>query len=127
MKSAKAYSKGLRELRVKLGIKPPPQAETEMRVAKFKQRVERVIQRSKQRSQLAGHRTTGPIYRWSPEEDQKLVRLRASRLEWTSIAKELHRSPHAVRNRFLRLLAKRSGRRKAINFSYWPVVDAVER
>ena len=109
MKSTKAYSKGLKKLRLKLGIKPsPPQAETEMRVAEFKQRVEWVAQQSKRRSQLAGHRTQGALYRWSPEEDQKLMKLRASGLEWTSIARELHRSPDAVRNRFLRLLTKRS-------------------
>jgi Myb-like DNA-binding domain len=109
MKSTKVYSKGLKELRLKLGIKPsPPQAEIETRVAELKQRVEWVVQKSKKRSEIVSHRTRGPQYRWTPEEDQKLMKLRASGLEWTSISKELHRSPRAVANRFLRLLARRS-------------------
>src|SRR5690349_18100816 len=109
MKSSKSYSIGLKELRLKLGIKPPErQAEIEKRAAENKQRVEWVVQKAKKRSQIASDRNPAPQYRWSPEEDQKLLKLRSSGKEWPSIAKELHRSPNAVRNRFLRLLGKRS-------------------
>jgi hypothetical protein len=107
VKSTKVYSKGLKELRLKLGIKPPPsQTETDERATQFRHRVEAVVQKLRKRSEIA--RTRGPQYRWTAEEDQKLMRSRASGLEWASIAKELHRSPSAVENRFLRLLARRS-------------------
>jgi DNA-binding NarL/FixJ family response regulator len=109
MKSTKAYSAGIKELRLKLGIKPPPsQTESDERATQFKRRVKAVVRELRKRSEIATHRTRGPQYRWTAEEDQKLMRSRASGLEWTSIAKELHRSPHAVKNRFLRLLARRS-------------------
>ena len=109
MKATKAYSTGLKELRLKLGIKPlPPQTETDERAIEFRQRVDAVVKKLRQRSEIATRRPRGSQYRWTPEEDQKLMRLRASGLEWTSIAKQLHRSPGAVANRFLRLLARRS-------------------
>jgi DNA-binding NarL/FixJ family response regulator len=109
MKSTKAYSLGLKELRLKLGIRPsPPRTQTDERTAAFSQRVKEVAQKSRKRSEIPNDRKRGPQYRWTGEEDQKLMRSRASGLEWTSIAKELHRSPGAVKKRFLRLLARRS-------------------
>ena len=108
MKPAKPYSTGLKELRLKLGIKPSPaQTETDERAAAFRQRVDAVIQKSRKRSEIANDRMRGPLYRWTPEEDRKLWKLRASGMELALIAKELHRSRRAVQNRFLRLLQKR--------------------
>jgi len=108
MRSTKSYSNGLKELRLKLGIKPPPaQTETDERAAAFKQRVKEVVQKSRKRK-IANDRMRGPIYRWTPEEDLKLWRLRSSGKELALIAKELHRSRRAVRYRFLRLLQKRN-------------------
>jgi hypothetical protein len=109
MKSTKAYSTGLKELRLKLGIKPSPaQTETGERTAAFRQRVDAVVQKSRKRSEIANNRMRGPLYRWTLEEDLKLWKLRSSGMKLSLIAKELHRSPRAVHNRFLRLLQKRS-------------------
>lgn len=110
MNSTKPYSKRLDELRIKLGIKSPqPKAEIENRMADFRQRVDWVVQKSKKRPEIAGHNTRGPQYRWTPEEDEKLTTMRASGLKWTSIAKELDRTPRAVEHRFLRQFRKRMG------------------
>ena len=50
MKSTKAYSTGLKELRLKLGIKPPlAQTETDERAAAFRQRVDTIVQKSRKR------------------------------------------------------------------------------
>jgi Myb-like DNA-binding protein len=112
MKSTKAYSKGLKELRLKLGIKPSAaQTETEERAAAFRQRVDAVVQKSRKRSEIANHRMQGPLYRWTPEEDRKLWKLRSSGGEWALIAKELHRSRGAVRKRSLRLSKSVVGRK----------------
>jgi hypothetical protein len=109
MKSTKVYSKGLKELRLKLGIKPrPAQSGTDERAAAFRQRVDAVVQKSRKRSEIAPHMTRRPHYRWTPEEDQILMRLRLSGWLWTSIAEQLHRTPLAVEKRFLRLHAERS-------------------
>jgi hypothetical protein len=109
MKSTKAYSKGLKELRLKLGIKPSPgQTETDERAAAFRERVDAVVQKSRKRSKIANDRMRGPLYRWTPEEDRKLWKLRSSGEEWHLIAKELHRNRRAVQKRFLRLLQKPS-------------------
>jgi hypothetical protein len=78
----------LKELRLKLGIKPPQrQAEIEKRATEHKQRVEWVVRKSKRRSQIANDRTLETQYRWTPEEDQKLLKLRSSGKDWPSIAK----------------------------------------
>lgn len=109
MKTTKSYSTGLKELRLALGIKPPPpKTESDQRAAEFRQRAGAVIQKARKRSEIGDRHFRGPQYRWSPEEDQKLMRLRASGLEWISIAKKLHRTERAVTNRFLRLLEKRT-------------------
>ena len=56
MKSAKPYSTGLSELRLKLGIKPSPaQTGTDVRAAAFRQRVDAVVQKSA--NNLAGVKT----------------------------------------------------------------------
>ena len=107
MKSTKSYSTGLKELRLKLGIKPPlAQTRTDERAAEIRHRVYEVFQKSRKRSELATRTMKGPQYRWTPEEDQKLMRLRASGLEWSSIAKKLHRTERGVAQRFRRLLEK---------------------
>ena len=79
MKPTKAYSTSLKELRLKLGIKPPPsKTETDERATEFRQRVDAVVQKLRKRSEIATHKPRGSQYRWTPEEDQKLMRLRAS-------------------------------------------------
>ena len=65
MKSTKAYSTGLKELRLKLGIKPPlAQTETDERAAAFRQRVDAVVQKSRKRSEIANDRMRGAPERW---------------------------------------------------------------
>jgi len=79
MKSNKAYSLGLKELR--LDIRPsPPRTQTDERTAAFSQRVKEVVQKSRKRSEIPNDRKRRPQYRWTGEEDQKLMRSRASGL-----------------------------------------------
>jgi DNA invertase Pin-like site-specific DNA recombinase len=99
-----ASSSGLKELRFRLGIKPSSQSgEFEKRAAEFGERVKAVFQKSKKRTKDGGRVTRGMQHRWTAEEDEKLTSLRASGLAWALIAKRLHRTQRAVKNRLSRL------------------------
>lgn len=99
-------SSDLRELRFRLGIKnPSPDGDFAKRAVEFAERAKAVFQKSKRRS-IAGRVKRGMQHRWTAEEDEKLNNLRASGLGWVLIAKHLHRTPKAVKNRFSRLQAK---------------------
>lgn len=99
MKPKKANSTKLKELRLKLGIRSPGQtSEFEIRAARYLEAVQHAARYKK------GH--AKPKHRWTSEDDKTLMDLRASRLDWVVIAKHLHRTPRAVKNRLSKLLAE---------------------
>jgi hypothetical protein len=105
-------SSSLKELRIKLGIKTSlPNADIDRRATEFSQQADWVIQKQ-QRAKNRGRRTE-PQYRWTQDEDEKLISLRASGFGWTSIAKQLHKTPAAAKYRLSRLQARPRGAAEA--------------